>query len=58
MHPSQILAKRGLNSRFVVKANFKLLMSKSNQGSILIPQICVNTNGEFYPGSKLLDISI
>ena len=51
---SQASANRGPDLRFVVEANFKLLMPKSNRGLILIFQFRANMNVDFYPGSNLL----
>ena len=51
----QISAKRGADSKFVIKANHLPLVSKSNQSLILISQIRAYKNVEFSPGLKLLE---
>ena len=45
----QISAKRGLASKFESEANTKFLLPKSKQSSIVISQIRVSMNPNYYP---------
>ena len=50
----QISAKRGTDSRFLVKANLKIMCPKLRWGSILKSQSRVYTKYEYPPGSKMV----
>ena len=51
----QILAERGTDSRFVLKANIKSLYPKSSRNSILKTQNGDQLKHDYKPGSNLLE---
>ena len=51
----QILAKRGTDSRFVLKVNLKILRPMSSRSSILKTQNRVHTKHEYKPCSNSHD---